>query len=116
MEHLAADHPEAVMRTEREIRANRLHEHRHKARRPGRGRIPDGELTLPSGTLVAVELDLTSKRTLLLERILRAYQQEQYDRVWWYVLPGAVARLSRLVKEQRSDDSVDVRPWLAGGR
>jgi hypothetical protein len=112
MEQLVTRDPGAEMRTEREIRADRLHEHRLNLRRPGRGRTPDGELKLPTGQLVAVELDLTSKRTLLLERILRAYRQERYDRVWWYVLPGVAARLSRLVAEQRSDDFVEVRQWV----
>lgn len=111
MEHLAADNPSAEIRTEREVRASRLKEHRLGARRPGRGRTPDGELGFPSGQTVAVELDLTPKRTLLLERILRAYRQERYDQVWWYVPPGVVPRLSRLVIEERSDDFVEVRPW-----
>jgi hypothetical protein len=79
--------------------------------KPGRGRTPDGELTLASGKLVAVELDLTPKRTKDFERILRSYKQERFDLVWWYVLPGTLPRLRRVVADNRADDYVEVRPW-----
>jgi len=112
MEQLAAAHPDAAPRTEREIRTDRFHERSSGARRPGRGRTPDGELTLASGLLIAVELDLTAKRTKDYERILRSYKQERFDQVWWYVLPGVLPRLSKVVVNNRADDFVDVRAWL----
>jgi hypothetical protein len=111
MEQLTEGHPDCEARTEREIRTDRWHERLLGTRRPGRGRTPDGELTLGSGKLVAVELDLTPKRTKDFERILRSYKQERFDLVWWYVLPGTLPRLRRVVADNRADDYVEVRPW-----
>jgi hypothetical protein len=117
MEALQRDHPSAKMRTEREIRSERVRERlgdgrSDGARRNGRGRIPDGEISLSGGTVVvAVELDLTAKRTKEFERILRAYEHERYDRIWWYVRPAVLHRLATLVKQRRADDFVDVRAW-----
>jgi hypothetical protein len=96
---------------EREIRTDRWHERSTETRRPGRGRTPDGELTLASGKLVAVELDLTPKRTNDFERILRSYKQERFDLVLWYVLPCTLSRLRKVVADNRADDYVEVRPW-----
>lgn len=110
-EQLLADNAGATFRTEREIRTDRWHERHTGTRQPARGRTPDGELTLPSGKVVAIELDLTPKRSKDFERILRAYRQERFDRVWWYVLPGVVPRVTRLVNDNRVDDFIDVRPW-----
>jgi hypothetical protein len=111
MEQLTEAHPGCAARTEREIRTDRWHERSSGTRRPGRGRTPDGELTLASGKLVAVELDLTPKRSKDFERILRSYKQERFDLVWWYVLPGTLPRLKRVVADNRADDYVEVRSW-----
>jgi hypothetical protein len=108
---LAAAYPGCLVRTEREIRTDRFHERSSGTRRPGRGRTPYGELTLGSGLLVAIELDLTPKRTFTYERILRSYIQERFDRVWWYVVLGALSRLTKVVADNRADDYVEVRPW-----
>jgi hypothetical protein len=112
MEELNGENPGGQSRTEREIRSDRFHERSSGTRRPGRGRTPDGELSLVTGKVVAVELDLTPKRTKDFERILRSYKQERFDLVWWYVLPGALPRLSRVVTDNRADDFVEVRPWV----
>lgn len=112
MELLAVDHPEATIRTERELRTDRRSERMMGNRQLGRGRMPDGELTLSSGKVVAVELDLTSKRTVDCERIIDAYRHERFDFVWWYVVPGAVARVRGLVATGNVDDFIEVRSWL----
>jgi hypothetical protein len=111
MEQLEVAHPDCAFRTEREIRTDRWHERSSGTRRPGRGRTPDGELTLESGEVVAIELDLTPKRTKDFERILRSYKQERFDLIWWYVLPGTLPRLRTVVADNRADDFVEVRPW-----
>ena len=111
MDGLAGAYPDGAVRTEREIRTDRFHERSSGTRGPGRGRTPDGELTLGSGLLVAIELDLTPKRTVTYGRILRSYIQERFDRVWWYVVPGALPRLTKVVADNRADDFVEVRPW-----
>jgi len=113
VEDLAASNKGALLRTEREIRTDRWHQRRDGNLRPGKGRTPDGELTLKNGKVVAIELDLTPKRSKDFERILRAYRQERFDAVWWYVVPGAVPRVKQLVKDNRCDDFIDVRPWRA---
>jgi hypothetical protein len=111
VEQLAAANPTAKLRTEREIRTDRWHERHAGTRQPARGRTPDGQLTLRNGKVIAIELDLTPKRSKDFERILRAYRQERYDKVWWYVLPGVVPRVTKLVNENRVDDFIDVRAW-----
>ena len=111
VEALAATNQGATLRTEREIRTDRWHERQDGKLRPGKGRTPDGELNLSNGKAIAIELDLTPKRSKDFERILRAYRQERFDAVWWYVLPGAVPRVKKLVSDNRCDDFIDVRPW-----
>ena len=116
-EELLAQNPGAQLVTEREIRALRFRELAEKTRRTGFGRIPDGILHLKDGRTVAVEIDLTAKRQRDVERILLGYKQERYDKVWWFARPGLVPRLSDIMKKNRVDDLVDIRPWdhpLAG--
>ncbi|MHB8328448.1 MAG: replication-relaxation family protein [Acidimicrobiales bacterium] len=116
-EELLAQNPGARLVTEREIRALRFRELAEKTRRTGFGRIPDGILHLKDGRTVAVEIDLTAKRQRDVERILLGYKQERYDKVWWFARPGLVPRLSDIMKKNRVDDLVDIRPWdhpLAG--
>jgi hypothetical protein len=67
---------------------------------------------LANGRTVAIELDLTPKRSKDFERVLRGYRQERYDEVWWYVVPGAVERVRKLVATNKCDDFVSVRPWV----
>ncbi len=105
----------STLRTEREIRTERWHSRQDAGTRGGKGRVPDAELTLESGRVVGVELDLTPKRTKDFERILRAYKQEKFDEIWWYVVPGAVGRVAKLVRDNRADDFVSVRPWAPHG-
>jgi hypothetical protein len=116
VEGLAASTKGATLRTEREIRTDRWHQRRDGKLRPGKGRTPDGELTLRNGKVVAIELDLTPKRSKDFERILRAYRQERFDAVWWYVVPGAAPRVKQLVADNRVDDFVEVRPWYPSER
>jgi len=112
-EQLAAETPGATLRTEREIRTERWHGRQDSKFRPGRGRTADGELVLVDGRVVAIELDLTPKRSKDFERVLRSYRQEPYAAVLWYVVPGAVARVKKLVVDNKCDDFVHVRAWSA---
>jgi hypothetical protein len=111
VEDLASSTKGSTLRTEREIRTDRFHDRREGKLRPGKGRTPDGELTLRDGKVVAIELDLTPKRSKDFERILRAYRQERVDKVWWYVVPGAAPRVAKLVADNRCEDFVEVRAW-----
>jgi hypothetical protein len=111
-QQLLAEHPSAELTTERELRVQRRKEMATGQRRPGRGRIPDAVLHM-RGKDVAIELDLTPKRSRDIEAILTAYTQEQYDAVWWYVGPGTVERVRKVVKDHRANDYVTVKPWTA---
>jgi len=111
VEELLAKHRGATLQTGREVRRQRLAERLDGKRHVGRGRIPDAVLILKSGKRVAIELQLTPKRTRDDMAVLEGYGQDRFDHVWWYVVPGAVERVGKLVKENRADDFVDVRPW-----
>ena len=99
-----------VLTTERELRIRRRQELAENPQLKGRGRIPDAELKW-SGKRIAVELDLTPKRSFDFERILSAYLQEPFDKVWWYVKPGVAERLKGIVRQHRAADLIDVRIW-----
>jgi Replication-relaxation len=110
MEQLQAEHPGSSVRTEREIRIGLGI--RGRGRSFGtNGRIPDGELILKSGKRVAVELDLTAKRSPDIRKIVRLYERADYSAVWWFVRPGVVARMTDVVREQRASKLVDVHPF-----
>ena len=64
-----------------------------------------------SGGRIAVELDLTPKRSADYENILQSYITQDYEAVWWYVAPGVVSRLRKIVADNNSDDFVSVEAW-----
>ena len=97
--------------TEREMRVDRRRELRRDPRNAGIGRIPDAEFHLSSGGRIAVELDLTPKRSADYENILQSYITQDYEAVWWYVAPGVVPRLRKIVADNNSDDFVSVEAW-----
>jgi hypothetical protein len=117
-EFLLADNPGAQLTTERELRAERYRELRDGKRKIGRGRTPDALLRLPKKggaegdvETIAVELDLTRKDRRTLQNMIRAYDHEKVDRVWWYVTPARVERIKEVVRSLRAQDRVEVRPW-----
>jgi hypothetical protein len=109
VEALLAQHKGATVQTGREVRRQRAGERLDRTRRPGRGRTPDAVLTLKSGKTVAIELQLTPRRSRDDQTVLEGYVQERFDLVWWYVPEVAVERVRKLVKARRADDLVDVR-------
>jgi len=113
LERLLAKLPKTtVLITERQIRAERRRDLRLDPRKTGTGRIPDAELQV-AGKRVAVELDLTPKRSAVYQDILTSYMQQRYDEVWWYVSPRVADRLADIVASNRADDFVTVRAWEA---
>lgn len=114
MDRLADQHQGSRYRTERELRVDYHRQRVAGTRRPGRGRTPDGELQFVSGETVAIELDLTPKRSVAYERVIRSYCQERFVRVWWYAPATSAGRLARLVEDARSGDFIEVRPLGAG--
>lgn len=110
MEMLAGEHAGSTVRTEREIRADRGAKGRGRSIGTD-GRIPDGELVLKSGKVVAVELDLTPKRSPDVAKIIRSYQRAEYSAVWWFVRPRVVGRMTNVVLETQASNLVEVHPW-----
>lgn len=117
-EYLLAEHRGAELVTERELRAQRYRDLREGKRKPEQGRAPDALLRIPTkgagaqGVMtVAVELDLTRKDRRAMERMVRQYDRERVDRVWWYVTSVRLERTRALVRELRADDRIEVREW-----
>ena len=102
---------EAPLRIEREIRIVRWQQRRFGNLRPGTAKTPDCELTLNNGKVIAIEFNLTRKRSKDFERMLRGYRQERFDTVCWYVIAGAVPRVKQPVKDNRCDGFIEMRPW-----
>jgi hypothetical protein len=117
-EYLLTEHTGAQLVTERELRARRYRELRNGDRQVAHGRAPDALLRLPAldaatGTqTVAIELDLSRKDRRAMERMVRQYDREDVDRVWWFVRPVQVERTRELVHQLHADDHIEVRQWL----
>jgi len=103
--------PGTILRTERELRAGHRRQLRAGARKPGQGRILDAVFVHRMDAEVAIELDLTPKRSRQLERILAAYLHERYYRIVWYVLPRQEQRVRAIVCKHRANDYVEIRAW-----
>lgn len=111
MESLLAEHPGSSVVTERQIRVARGHDD-HAGPTHATGRVPDGVLVLKNGKRIAVELDLTAKRSPDVAAIIRTYQKHgDYSAVWWFVRPGVVARMTEVVKESKASRLVEVHAW-----
>lgn len=117
-EYLLAENAGAELTTERELRAQRYRELRDGVREAEEGRAPDALLRIPKNDAsaqgvmtVAVELDLTRKDRRAMERMVRQYDYETVDRVWWYVTPARVERTRALVRELHAEDRIEVRAW-----
>jgi hypothetical protein len=101
-DQLLASHPRSAWTTERELRRDRMRAARAGDRWERQRRVPDGLLLLADGTRVAIELDLTPKRSARLDLLAGAYAVDRdVDTVWWH-LPSeaAVARMRALVAER----------------
>lgn len=118
-EYLLTEHSGAQLVTERELRAQRYRELRNGEREIEHGRAPDALLHLPARDAsapietVAIELDVSRKDRRAMERMVRQYDREVVDRVWWFVRPVQVERTRQLVHELHADDRIEVRQWLA---
>ncbi|HEX5309264.1 MAG TPA: hypothetical protein VFW38_09325 [Solirubrobacteraceae bacterium] len=117
-EYLLAENAGAELTTERELRAQRYRELRDGVREPEEGRAPDALLRIPTNGLgaqgvvtVAVELDLTRKDRRAMERMVRQYDYERVDRVWWFVTLARLDRTRALVRELRAEDRIEVKAW-----
>jgi hypothetical protein len=47
---------------------------------------------------IAVELDRSPRSRMDAESVVKAYLQERYTEVWWYVRPNRVAPIRQIVK------------------
>jgi len=112
-EELLVTHPGSAWTTERELRRDRMRAARTGGAWERQRRVPDGLLRLDGGERVAVELDLTPKRSARLDLLAGAYAVDRdVDTVWWY-LPSqvAVSRLSALVAARGLEHLIEPRAW-----
>jgi hypothetical protein len=119
-EYLLAENDGAELTTERELRAQRYRELRDGTRQTEQGRAPDALFRIPTkgagaqGVMtVAVELDLSRKDRRAMEHIVRQYDHERVDRIWWYVTPARLERTRALMRELRAPDRIEVCEWRA---
>jgi hypothetical protein len=117
-EYLLAEHNGAELTTERELRAQRYRELYHGTRKKEQGRAPDALLRIPArgagaqGVMtVAVELDLSRKDRRAMEDIVRQYDYERVDRIWWYVTPARLERTRALMSKLHAADRIEVCEW-----
>ncbi|MGA8015326.1 MAG: DeoR family transcriptional regulator [Candidatus Dormiibacterota bacterium] len=110
-EELLAAHPTSTWTTERELRRDRMRAARDQGRWKPQLRVPDGLLALAGGRRVAIELDLTPKRSARLDLLAGAYAVDPgVDMVWWY-LPSErnVVRLRSVVAERALEHLIEPR-------
>jgi hypothetical protein len=117
-EYLLAENAGAELTTERELRAQRYRDLRDGVRDVEEGRAPDALLRIPTtdssaqdALTVAVELDLARKDRRAMERMVRQYDYERVDRVWWFVTPARLDRTRALVRELRAEERIEVKEW-----
>ena len=110
-EELLAAHPASTWTTERELRRDRMRAARAAGGWERQRRVPDGLLRLENGHRIAVELDLTPKRSTRLDLLAGAYAVDrEVDSVWWYLPSGrAVARMRTLVAERGLEQMIEPR-------
>jgi hypothetical protein len=67
-------------------------------------------LLLPKGKAVAIELDLTAKRSKNADN--RNHSRSAYAGVWCFVLPGSVERLDAVERASPATNGlIEVHPW-----
>jgi hypothetical protein len=110
-EELLAGHPGSMWTAERELRRDRMRASLAGERGERRRRVPDGLLTLRDGRRVAVELDLTPKRSARLDALAGAYAVDrEVDTVWWYLPSDSAARrMGALVAERGLEHLIEPR-------
>jgi hypothetical protein len=114
-EDLLAEHAGSQWTTERELRRDRMRQAHQAGRWEPQRRVPDGLLRLPDGRRVAVELDLTPKRTARLDLLAGAYAVDpELDAVWWF-LPSAqaAARMRAVVRERDLGHLIEPRARIS---
>ncbi len=115
-EQLLRAKPGAQWVTERELRRDAIRQHRQDgmAPRPVRLRTPDGVL-VAGPKRIAVELDLTAKRTEQYEQLLRAYAADRsVQGLWWFARSAAVCdRLTKLIERYQLNDFATAKAWTA---
>jgi hypothetical protein len=121
-ERLLTENAGATLRTERELRAQRLSEKRATGKKLS-GHPPDAVLVMAAGEEVAVELDLTRKRSARYAGIIRAYRKEPYKRVLWYIVAEKTPRkageessrvrdLRTIMVKNEAASLIEVREWI----
>jgi hypothetical protein len=113
-EQLLAAHPGAAWITERELRRDAIRGHREDGMTPRSARLRTADGVLSVGEKrIAVELDLTSKRTEQYEQLLRAYAADRnIQGLWWFARSESVCeRLGRLIDRYQLTGFASSHRW-----
>jgi hypothetical protein len=107
---LQGAYPDAEWRSERWWR-------RRQKTSGGHMRVPDGSLLLPSGTHIAIEVEITRRRPDRYVRIAREYAGD-VDVAWWFTTPGLLDWLHRTWRDtpRPARPAVEVMPLPEGCR
>jgi hypothetical protein len=115
-EQLLTQNRGAFWITERELRRDAVRRQREAGMetRPTRLRTPDGLLVVGERR-IAIELDLTNKRSEVYEQILKTYAGTPgIEGLWWFGRSQSMReRLAALGRRYQLADFLDVRPWAA---
>lgn len=113
-EALLAQSPGSQWITERELRRDLFRQVQEGGMHPGlpRHHVPDGLLSTGSGE-IAVELELTNKRTRAYEQLFRGYAATpELAAVWWFSGSAPCRqRLTELAVRYQLQEFVRVLPW-----
>lgn len=112
-ETLLTENPGSTWITERELRRDRMRAAQGGESWQRQRRTPDGMLVLEDGKLVAVEVDLTPKRTKKFELLVQAYGMDrEIYRVWWYLPNATTMKRMQEVADQRGIGMlIETRLW-----
>jgi hypothetical protein len=86
-------YPESAWISERQLLIDKF-----KKGQRAKGHVADGVLHLSEDKKIAIEVELSRKGQLRLERILKKYAAAEFDEVWYYCSPVLFDGLERLTQ------------------
>ncbi|MCE3238537.1 MAG: hypothetical protein K0R24_1518 [Gammaproteobacteria bacterium] len=105
---LKKHYPEATWISERQL----LIEKFKKGYRT-KGHVADGVLVLPNDKKMAIEVELSRKGRMRLERIIKKYAGSDYDEVWYYCHPDIATSLKMMTQKMSFINIFNVEEFIA---